>query len=77
MKDKISVYCPCGYFIEGCSSKQEAILQLKAHVEKFHGDFLPFGLTSEEALALLKIEHDKSREKSKVVTVKSTQMVVQ
>ncbi len=77
LKKKFSGWCPCGYYVEGCSSKKEAILQLQLHVEKFHKDILPFGLTNEEALVLLKIKHVKSKEESKVFTVKSTEIVVQ
>ena len=57
MKKKIEGQCPCGYYFEVLSSKNEALGMIQSHVETFHKDFLPFGITNEEAKMLLKVEY--------------------
>ena len=46
--------CPCGYSFEILGSGIcEAISMVRSHVESFHKDVLPFGITNDEALQLL------------------------
>ena len=70
LKKKISGQCPCGYYFEGFNNPDEAILQLQSHVERFHSDFLPFGITKDEAGALLKIEYAERKKEYKGNRVK-------
>ena len=53
MRKKLKSQCPCGYGFETFSNKNDAISMVKLHVESFHKDFLPFGITNDEALTLL------------------------
>jgi len=62
LKKKIAGQCPCGYSFEVLSSKNEALDMIQSHVETFHKDFLPFGLTSEEAKMLLKVEYGAGKQ---------------
>ena len=48
--------CPCGYSFEILGSICEAISTVRSHVESFHKDVLPFGITNDEALQLLNQE---------------------
>jgi hypothetical protein len=41
---------------EGLSDEGDAIVRVRSHFEFFHKDFLPFGITNAEVLALLKRE---------------------
>jgi hypothetical protein len=77
LKERLSIWCPCGYYVEGFKSRAAAILSLQTHVEEFHADILPFGITTKEALALLRIEYIKKKEKTKIETVGSTDLLVQ
>ena len=54
MKKKLSGKCPCGYVFDTFSDEKAAIVEVRLHFERFHKDFLPFGITNAEALALLK-----------------------
>jgi hypothetical protein len=45
--------CPCGYSFEILGSIGEAISTVRSHVESFHKDVLPFGITNDEAIELL------------------------
>jgi len=56
LKRKINVQCPCGYVFEGLSDEGAAIARVRSHFDLFHKDFLPFGITNVEVLALLKKE---------------------
>ena len=49
----LNVQCPCGYRFKTFGSINDAIDIIKLHVESFHKDFLPFGITNDEALTLL------------------------
>ena len=62
MKKKITGHCPCGYCFETLSGENEAVALIQAHFERFHQDFLPFGLTHEEAVSLLKVEYNEEVE---------------
>jgi len=53
LRRKLKGQCPCGYGFETFSSKKDAIARVQLHVESFHKDFLPFGITNDEALTLL------------------------
>jgi len=55
---RIKCQCPCGYSFEAFCSENDAVALVKLHVERFHSDVLPFGITHAEALTLLKIEDD-------------------
>ena len=54
MKKKLSGQCPCGYGFGTFDDEKDAIVEVRSHFELFHKDFLPFGITDAEALALLK-----------------------
>jgi hypothetical protein len=53
LRKKLKGQCPYGYGFEAFSSKKNAIASVQLHVESFHKDFLPFGITNDEALTLL------------------------
>ena len=53
MRKMLNVQCPCGYRFKTFGSINDAIVIIKLHVESFHKDFLPFGITNDEALTLL------------------------
>jgi len=57
LKKMLNVQCPCGYRFKTFRSINEAIAIIKLHVESVHKDFLPFGITNDEALTLLKEGH--------------------
>ena len=61
MNKKLSGQCPCGYGFGTFDDEKDAIVEVRLHFERFHKDFLPFGITDTEALALLKkgIEYGK------------------
>ena len=54
MKKKLSGQCPCGYFFGIFDDVRDAIVNVRFHFEFYHKDFLPFGITDAEVLALLK-----------------------
>ncbi len=53
MGRKLKGRCPCGYSFEILGDICEAISVVRRHVDSFHKDFLPFGITNDEALELL------------------------
>jgi hypothetical protein len=53
LRKMLNVQCPCGYRFKTFGSINDAISIIKLHVESFHKDFLPFGITNDEALTLL------------------------
>jgi hypothetical protein len=55
---KLKGQCPCGYSFEILGSRDEAISMVRLHVESFHKDFLPFGITNDEAIVLLNQGHE-------------------
>ncbi len=57
LKKKIAGQCPCGFFFETSSSENVAVAMIQSHIESFHEDILPFGITNEEAQMLLKVEY--------------------
>jgi hypothetical protein len=57
LRRKLKGQCPCGYSFEILGCKSEAISMVRRHVESFHKDFLPFGITNDEATELLNQEH--------------------
>jgi hypothetical protein len=54
LKKKLRGQCPCGHVFDTFNDEQTAIVEVRLHFEQFHKDFLPFGITNAEALALLK-----------------------
>jgi hypothetical protein len=62
MKKKIVGQCPCGYCFE-TAGENFAVAMIQLHVEEFHKDLLPFGITEKEALSLLKVDYSPDREK--------------
>jgi hypothetical protein len=68
LKKKIAGQCPCGYFFETLSSETVAVAMIQSHVESFHKDFLPFGITNEEAQMLLKVEYMEEERKQRIAT---------
>lgn len=59
MRRKLKGQCPCGYSFEILGSISEAISVVRIHVDSFHKDFLPFGITNDEALELLNQDKPK------------------
>ena len=57
LRRKLKGQCPCGYSFEILGSICEAISMVRSHVESFHKDVLPFGITNIEAIELLNQEH--------------------
>ncbi len=53
MKKKLYGKCPCGYVFGTFYGEEEAIAAVRLHFERFHSNFLPFGITNDEALTLL------------------------
>lgn len=53
LRKKLSGKCPCGYIFGTFDDETEAIVEVKLHFERSHKDFLPFGITNAEALAML------------------------
>jgi hypothetical protein len=64
LKKKLRGKCPCGYIFDFFSEEKAAIKEVRLHFERFHTDFLPFGITSAEALALLRKSSKNKRQKS-------------
>jgi hypothetical protein len=62
LKGKLRVQCPCGYVFDGLSSEGDAIVRVRSHFELFHKDFLPFGITNAEVLALLEKEREDRKQ---------------
>jgi len=54
LKEKLSGQCPCGYSFGTFDEVRDAIVIVRLHCESYHKDFLPFGITDSEALAMLK-----------------------
>ena len=54
MKKKLRGKCPCGYIFDAFSDEKSALVEVRLHFERFHKDFLPFGITNAEALTLLR-----------------------
>jgi len=53
LKKKLYGKCPCGYVFGTFYDEEEAIAAVQLHFERFHINFLPFGITDDEALTLL------------------------
>jgi hypothetical protein len=68
----LNFQCPCGYRFKTFGSNN-AIAIIKLHVESFHKDFLPFGLTNDEALTLLIKGKEETKSKSSKRTAYSVQ----
>jgi RNA recognition motif-containing protein len=63
LREKLKIQCPCGYGFETFSDEKNAIHVVQIHFEQFHKEFLPFGITEDEALALLKKENANNNQK--------------
>ena len=57
LRRKLKGQCPCGYSFEISGSTCEAISMVRSHVECFHKDVLPFGITNNEAIEFLNQGH--------------------
>jgi hypothetical protein len=64
LKGKLRGKCPCGYIFNTFSDEKAAIVEVRIHFERFHKNFLPFGITNAEALALLRKGSEHGRQKS-------------
>ena len=64
LKEKLRGKCPCGYVFDTFSNEKAAIVQVRLHFERFHTNFLPFGITNKEALALLKKGNEHGKQKN-------------
>jgi hypothetical protein len=62
LKNKLKGQCPCGYVFD-ISDEKTAITEVRLHFERFHTDFLPFGITNDEALALLNKGKEQRKQK--------------
>jgi hypothetical protein len=51
----------------------DAISMIKLHFESFHKRYLPFGITNDEVIALLKEEHEEIKPKISKRTAYSAQ----
>ena len=58
LRKKLKFQCPCGYGFEIFSIANDVISMVKLHVESFHKNYLPFGITNDEALTLLNEGHE-------------------
>lgn len=63
MKKNMSGQCPCGYAFDAFNDLKAAIVEVRLHFERFHKDLLPFGITDNEVLALLKKENVHRKQK--------------
>ena len=63
MKKNLSYQCPCGYDFGVFNDEKAAIVEIRLHIERLHKDFLPFGITDAEVLALLKKERVHRKQK--------------
>jgi hypothetical protein len=54
LKKNIRCRCPCGYVFDVFTEEKTAIAEVRLHFERFHKNFLPFGITDSEIFALLK-----------------------
>jgi hypothetical protein len=54
LKQNLIAQCPCGYFFGTFNDEKDAIAVVRLHFERFHNDFLPFGITDAEVLYLLR-----------------------
>ncbi len=54
LNKKLIWQCPCGFAIEAFRGINDAITLVQVHIETSHKDYLPFGVTRTEILALLR-----------------------
>lgn len=54
LRKKLTGECPCGYVFETLKGIDDAVLMVQVHVDNFHKNHLPFGITKTEVLELLK-----------------------
>jgi hypothetical protein len=73
LRKKLKGQCSCGFSFETFRGKNDAIAMVKAHVESFHKDFLPFGITNDEAQALITEEPGEIKPKISSRTAYSVQ----
>jgi hypothetical protein len=73
LRKKLKFQCPCGYGFEIFGIANDAISMIKLHFESFHKRYLPFGITNDEAIALLKEEHEEIKPKISKRTAYSAQ----
>jgi len=58
LRKKLKFQCPCGYDFEMIGIAKDAISMVKLHVESFHKNYLPFGITNDEVRTLLNERHE-------------------
>lgn len=71
LKNKLNFQCPCGYGFEMFGIVNDAVSMVKLHVESFHKNYLPFGITNDEARALLNQRHEETKPKISTCTADS------
>lgn len=54
LNEKLIWQCPCGFALEAFRGINDAITLVQVHIETSHKDYLPFGITRNEILALLR-----------------------
>jgi hypothetical protein len=73
LRKKLKGQCSCGFSFETLRGKNDAIAMIKSHVERFHKYFLPFGITNNEAQALLTEENGEIKPKISTSSANSVQ----
>jgi hypothetical protein len=63
LRKKLKFQCPCGFGFEIFGIAKDAISMVRLHFESFHKNYLPFGITNDEALTLLKEGHEEIKPK--------------
>jgi hypothetical protein len=63
LKKRLRGKCPCGYIFDAFIDEKSAIIAVRLHFERFHKDFLPFGITNAEASALLRKSSEHRKQK--------------
>ena len=73
LRKKLNVQCPCGYRSKTFGSINDALAIVKLHVESFHKEFLPFGITNDEAVTLINEGQEEIKPKISTHTAYSVQ----
>ncbi len=78
MKKKLKGQCPCGYVFDTFTDEKTAIVEVRLHFERYHKNYLPFGITDAEALALLNKTKGRNRQEvtsSKLSNLKNNPII--
>jgi hypothetical protein len=78
LKKKLKGQCPCGYVFDTFTDEKTAIVEVRLHFERYHKNYLPFGITDAEALALLNKTKGRNRQEvtsSKLSNLKNNPII--